>query len=237
MPTQSCSYRRSPAASLPHCCIVTHTHLTAAAGCCICQLAPLYPCADSFPLFFFLLLLAAGPSCSGDLGVSLPTGWTYTTKAGSYGDQYLLRAAVALVGLGANSPEVAIYAANFIDSKGKPLSAAGSATYTLTVQGMPPARFFSSLTLYAVADNLLMDNMFSDRANLNFKATPGLQWNSDGSLTVYISAAPPGPKGSEALANWLPAGPEPFWILWRFYGASNDVIQGKYNMPALVRAS
>jgi hypothetical protein len=33
----------------------------------------------------------------------------FTTKTGLYGSNYLLRAAVALVGLGANTPEVTIY--------------------------------------------------------------------------------------------------------------------------------
>ena len=37
-------------------------------------------------------------------------GWTYNTNIGTYGYNYLLRAAITEGGLGANVPEEAIYA-------------------------------------------------------------------------------------------------------------------------------
>jgi hypothetical protein len=37
----------------------------------------------------------------------------------------------------------------------------------------------------------------------------GLMANKDGGVTIYVSAAPPGPKGSLAYTNWLPSGPYP----------------------------
>lgn len=49
-------------------------------------------------------------------------GWQMNTDTmGVYGDYYLKRAAVAMVGLGANQPEDAIYPLNVADADGKPL--------------------------------------------------------------------------------------------------------------------
>jgi hypothetical protein len=178
--------------------------------------------------------IAGFAATEGSVGISQPSGWSFTTKAGRYGSNYLLRAAVSLVGIGANEPNITVYAANRRDATGQPLN--GSFTYSVTFSGAPPARDFASLTLYSTRTNMLMSTPASDRSVLNFKATPGLQWNSDGSITVYLSSKPPGPPGSKQRANWLPtAEGEPFWAALRMYGPSAEVISGKYALPAIIR--
>src|SRR5262245_50647256 len=57
-------------------------------------------------------------------------GWFYPTGAvGTYGAAYKLRAMAALIGLGVNLPEDAIYPASFVDVGGKPYS--GTHRYVL----------------------------------------------------------------------------------------------------------
>ncbi|WIA34567.1 hypothetical protein OEZ86_012888 [Tetradesmus obliquus] len=178
--------------------------------------------------------ITAFAAADGSVGVAQPSGWSYSTKAGRYGSSYLLRAAVALVGIGANEPNTTVYASNWRDANGQPLN--GSLTYSITFTGAPPASAFASLTLYSAVTNVLMANPASDRSVLNFKATPGLQWNSDGSITVYLSSKPPGPAGSKQRAHWLPvAEGEPFWVALRMYGPSSEVISGDYKLPPVVR--
>src|SRR5262249_52410504 len=45
-------------------------------------------------------------------------GWAYTTKTGIYGTDYLMRALVTAIGLGANRPQDAIYPTSLKDASG-----------------------------------------------------------------------------------------------------------------------
>jgi hypothetical protein len=65
-----------------------------------------------------------------------------------YGKDYLLRAAVALFGLGANAPEAAVYMTGSKDSKGAPITGAKGNVYTVTFAAPPPASGFASVTAY-----------------------------------------------------------------------------------------
>jgi hypothetical protein len=57
-------------------------------------------------------------------------GWQMNTDTiGAYGTYYLKRAIVAMIGLGANQPEDAIYQFNFADADGKRL--VGERAYVL----------------------------------------------------------------------------------------------------------
>ena len=58
-----------------------------------------------------------------NLGMKV-NGWLVNLDVGNYGTDYLLRAAVAKFGLGANSPEEAVYPSTFIDNHGQNLTGA-----------------------------------------------------------------------------------------------------------------
>src|SRR5208337_3029133 len=80
-----------------------------------------------------------------------PTGWSSTggkLPQGTYGTNYLVRAAVAALGLGANLRADAVYFNASVDTNGKRLD--GSKTYHLTFKAgnTPPALGFWSVTLY-----------------------------------------------------------------------------------------
>ena len=51
-------------------------------------------------------------------------GWIFTTKAGVYGTDYLQRALVTAIGLGANRPQDAVYPTSEVGADGKPYDGA-----------------------------------------------------------------------------------------------------------------
>lgn len=60
------------------------------------------------------------------------------------------------------------------------------------------------------------------------------QYNPDGSLTLYIQNANPGP-GREA--NWLPAPHGAFNLTMRLYSPKAAALTGEWNPPAITRAT
>jgi hypothetical protein len=71
-----------------------------------------------------------------------------TDTMGVYGNYYLKRAIVALVGLGANLPEDAVYPLNIGDGEGKPLTGTNKYVLHFAKNEIPPAKAFWSVTLY-----------------------------------------------------------------------------------------
>ena len=78
---------------------------------------------------------------NGGYQASCQTWQMNTDTMGVYGDCYLKRAIIAMVGLGANQPEDAIYPLCIADASGKPLQ--GGRNYLLHFNNSelpPPAR-------------------------------------------------------------------------------------------------
>jgi hypothetical protein len=53
-------------------------------------------------------------------------GWIFTTRAGVYGTDYLQRAFITAIGLGANRPQDAVDPTSEADAEGKPYSGANN---------------------------------------------------------------------------------------------------------------
>jgi hypothetical protein len=64
--------------------------------------------------------------------------------------------------------------------------------------------------------------------------TPGLQYNDDGSLSIFMSTVQP--NGVPA-ANWLPISTRPFNIMLRIYGVipDSDIANNTYVPPGVIR--
>jgi hypothetical protein len=76
-------------------------------------------------------------------------GWQMNTDTmGVCGDYYLKRAIVAMIGLGANQVEDAIYPLNVSDADGKPVTAENNYVLHFGKDQLPPVGAFWSLTLY-----------------------------------------------------------------------------------------
>ena len=108
-------------------------------------------------------------------------GWMFTTKTGLYGTDYLQRALITAIGLGANRPQDAIYPTSEADADGKPYDGAQKYVMHIPKGQMPPAKGFWSLTMYDdeyffVANPL---NRYTLSSRYKFKH------NRDGSVDLY----------------------------------------------------
>jgi hypothetical protein len=79
----------------------------------------------------------------------LVNGWQVPAETmGVYGNLYLRRATLAMVGLGSNPPEDAIYPLTFTDGDGNALDGENDYRLRFHAQELPQAGAFWSLTLY-----------------------------------------------------------------------------------------
>lgn len=135
--------------------------------------------------------------------------WSYFPEPiGDFGDHYDYRVATALVGLGANTNEVAIYPRTDNDSEGKTLN--GANTYILHFSSLPPVEKggFWSVTAYG-DDDYLIDNPIN-RYNVTDRSD--FKLNDDGSLDVTLSATDP-----QDGTFWFPTGDKGFHLFMRLY--------------------
>jgi hypothetical protein len=159
-------------------------------------------------------------------------GWQMNTDTmGAYGNYYLKRAIVAMVGLGANQADDAIYPLNVADADGKPVMAENNYVLHFSKTKLPPVRGFWSLTMYD-ADGFQTANPISRFAIGDRDA---LKYNPDGSLDLYVQHQNP---GSEREANWLPAPKAgPLGLTMRLYAPKQEALDGRWNPPAIRRVS
>ena len=149
---------------------------------------------------------------------------------GRYGTDYNTRAAVAMVGLGANLPEDALYPNTALDHQGKALNGQHRYRLHFAANALPPVKAFWSITAYG-ADEFLIDNplqrfALGDRDPLVF--------NADGSLDLWVQATPPDQK--EKHANWLPVQMGAAFLLnARLYWPEATALNGQWKMPVVER--
>jgi hypothetical protein len=157
---------------------------------------------------------------------TLVNGWLYLTNLGRYGTDYGLRALVANFGLGANTPEDAIYPAIRVDTDGEPLIGEHAYRMHFGPGQTPPVNAFWSLTMYNerqfFVDNPLGRYAIGDRDELQFDA--------DGSLDLLIQhRAPP------TESNWLPAPEGDFNLMLRMYWPKPEALDGTWKPPEVER--
>ena len=105
---------------------------------------------------------------------------------------YVLRAVAARMGLWGNHGYEADYVILWQDAEGEFLD--GSHTYELTLSPPPPVEAFWSLSMYDEPDYYLVANAI-DRFSIGDR-TPGLVYNDDGSVTIYMQKDSPGQTGN-----------------------------------------
>jgi hypothetical protein len=159
-------------------------------------------------------------------------GWLYTTKTGLYETDYLIRALIAAIGLGANRPQDAIYPMSTEDADGKAYDGAHKYVMRFPKGHLPPARGFWSLTMY--------DSQFFFVANpinrYSISARQDLKANPDGSVDLYIQKESPGP---DKESNWLPAPQGKFQLMLRLYWPDEhnpSILNGSWKIPAVKKA-
>jgi hypothetical protein len=159
-------------------------------------------------------------------------GWLFTTKTGLYGTNYLQRAFITAVGLGANRPQDAVYP---MSQRASLLEAyEGENTYTLRFEKgqLPPVRGFWSLTMYDEQVFFVANPI--NRYSMSLRTNP--KFESDGSLVILIQNENPGP---DKEANWLPAPKGKFHLMLRLYWPDENepsILDGSWVVPAVKRA-
>ena len=158
-------------------------------------------------------------------------GWAVLTKdIGVYGTNYIQRALVTAIGLGANRPQDAIYPISRLDTNGKHYNAASKNYIMHFDKGqLPPVDGFWSLTMYDshyfFVPNSLNRYTLSRRDNLIV--------NADGSVDLYLQSESP---GEAKEANWLPAPKAEFIPMLRLYWPKEQppsILDGSWTPPAI----
>ena len=145
-------------------------------------------------------------------------------------DNYLYRYVGAKLGLYGNSKQDALYFGYFVDDTHQPLDASKFSYELHFAKGaLPPTKAFWSLTMYDGKTQLLVANPLK-RYLLNSTTLDSYTYGSDGSLTLYIAHANPGPAKE---SNWLPAPDGPFYAIFRVYMPGETVINGAWHKPQL----
>ncbi len=158
----------------------------------------------------------------------LRNGWQVTTSTmGTYGNEYIQRGAVALIGLGAIEPADAIYPMLMADVKGKPLIGASQYVLHFDKDKLPPADAFWSVTLYN-KDGFPVPNPMNRQ---NLSSWMDLQYNADGSLDLYLQSISP---SKDKETNWLPTPKHGSWnLVMRLYAPRVEALEGVWSPPAI----
>ncbi len=158
----------------------------------------------------------------------IENGWQMNTDTmGVYGNYYLKRAIVAMVGLGANQPEDAIYPLNVFDANGKPMEGQNKYVLHFDKNELPPVEAFWSITMYD-AEGFQVANKL-DRFAIGDR--DALKYNLDGSLDIYIQKDSP---EEDKESNWLPSPAEGvLGVTMRLYAPKSSALNGIWNPPAM----
>lgn len=158
-------------------------------------------------------------------------GWSINYVGPHFGDDYLLRAAVAMDQIYVLEPSEALYPSGRVDSRGEQLD--GNNTYRIyfSKKNLPPVNFFWSVTLY-FAKGFMVPNPIN-RWSIGDR-TPGLTYKDDGSLEIVIQHERP---NDAKVSNWLPAPKEPFMLLMRLYGPKQEILDGTWLPPSIERTN
>ncbi|NOH95574.1 DUF1254 domain-containing protein [Vibrio sp. 99-70-13A1] len=158
-------------------------------------------------------------------------GWLIPTdNMGVYGNHYIQRASIALIGLGANHPEDAVYPIAISDVDGDVM--VGEQDYELHFEAneMPPVGAFWSVTMYDelgfAVENEIDRYAIGDRNELTY--------NDDGSLTLYMQYNRP---SEDKVSNWLPS-PEKgaIGVTMRLYEPEQSILVSEWIPPAIEKA-
>ncbi len=154
-------------------------------------------------------------------------GWAFTTKTGLYGTDYLMRALITAIGLGANRPQDAVYPTSQKDAHERAYDGRKNYVIHFDKGKAPPVSGFWSITMYD-------ENYFFVVNPINrYSISPrqDLKYNADGSLDLFLQHESPG-AGKES--NWLPAPAGKFLLMLRMYWPNeNDpsIIDATWTIP------
>ena len=165
--------------------------------------------------------------------VQAVNGWNFTTKTGIYGTDYLMRALVTAIGLGANRPQDAVYPTSLKDAGGNAYDGANRYVVHFANGELPPVEGFWAITMYD-ANYFFVANPIN---RYSISPRQNLKRNADGSVDLYVQKDSP---GADKESNWLPAPAGKFILMMRLYWpneADPSILDGSWTIPPVRRVS
>ena len=160
-------------------------------------------------------------------------GWMFDSVTGVYGTDYLNRAFVTAIGLGANRIQDAVYPTSPKDEHGGDYNGANKYVMHFPKGQLPPTQGFWSITMYD-ANYFFVANPIN---RYSISARQNLKTNADGSVDLYIQNPSP---GADKESNWLPAPAGRFILMLRMYWPDEtppSIIDGSWKPPAAKKIS
>lgn len=163
------------------------------------------------------------------LGVKLASGWTRVSNKGRHGSNFIARAVMNNVGLGANVVEENTSFNTYVSSLGEPLDGR-KGKFELVLESTAPVSYFWSVTLYVADTGRVYDNAWG-------KYSVGREAHSDdgdpGPVRILIDpdAFSGEPSGTDDV---LPAPLSEFFLVLRAYGPRHALLNGEW-VPDPVR--
>jgi hypothetical protein len=154
-------------------------------------------------------------------------GWNYTLKTGVYGTDYLMRALITAIGLGANRPQDAVYPTSLKDDSDSAYDGANKYVVHFPEGQLPPAEGFWSITMY----NRSYFFVANPINRYSISARQDLKRNADGSVDLYVQHDTP---GADKESNWLPAPAGKFVLMMRLYWPDESdpsILDGSWKIP------
>ncbi len=160
---------------------------------------------------------------------SAANGWSFNLDTGRTGNDYLLRAALAIDIPFTNVPEEAVYMTCREDAEGEMLTGESNYVIRFEPDGLPPVDAFWSVTLYD-ADGFMVRNPI-DRYSIGDR-TLGIRPSADGAIEIFLQNEQP-----QDASNWLPAPEGEFYLYLRCYLPQPKLLSGEWTPPAVQRVS
>jgi hypothetical protein len=160
-------------------------------------------------------------------GIPAGNGWNRSVNNAEWGFDYLTRTSTARSNMFENRPNETQYFYTDDDFKGMQLDGNNLYTVTFAKGQLPPVNGFWSLTLYNKYHLFEVNEL--NRYSLGTK-NKTLQFNADGSLTLYAGTKSP---GKDKESNWLPAPGGTFSLYIRSYWGKKAILDGTWIPPRI----
>ena len=160
-------------------------------------------------------------------------GWGYTTKTGLYGTDYLMRALVTAIGLGANRPQDAVYPISLKDAEDRSYEGANKYVIHFDKGELPPVEGFWSVTMYN-SQYFFVANPIN---RYSISPRQKLKSNTDGSVDLLVQKDSP---GADKESNWLPAPDGKFILMMRMYWPEEtapSILDGTWTPPPVKKVA
>jgi hypothetical protein len=148
------------------------------------------------------------------------------------GQDYLIRAVGALLGIFGNAAEEYLGVGYQTDADGETFHGRHQYRIKFEADKLPPVGAFWSICVYTAEKWLYANEM--KRYVVNSPMVPALTKDADGGFTLHVQHESP---GGEKVANWLPCPAEDFGLTFRCYQPGEAIRSGAWQAPPVMKTT